>query len=165
MKSFTKIFCAAGLALCSIASCLAITPIVTDPSIPAGAHQLLTNKMLQIASKNECPVLNEEGYSFTCSADVLSKEMTATTPAMHAMTLSVNFFLIDDITGDVLATNTVEVKGAGKTPEKAMISALKTIKPNAPGFKRMLDKAAKKLCPEPPAAPVAEPAPQDSIAQ
>ena len=73
MKSFTKIFCAAGLALCSIASCLAITPIVTDPSIPAGAHQLLTNKMLQIASKNECPVLNDEGYSFTCSADVLSK--------------------------------------------------------------------------------------------
>ena len=139
MKSFTKIFCAAGLALCSIASCLAITPIVTDPSIPAGAHQLLTN--------------------------VLSKEMTATTPAMHAMTLSVNFFLIDDITGDVLATNTVEVKGAGKTPEKAMISALKTIKPNDPGFKRMLDRAAKKLCPEPPAAPVAEPAPQDSIAQ
>ena len=155
MKSFTKIFCAAGLALCSIASCLAITPIVTDPSIPAGAHQLLTNKMLQIASKNECPVLNDEGYSFTCSADVLSKEMTATTPAMHAMTLSVNFFLIDDITGDVLATNTVEVKGA----------ALKTIKPNDPGFKRMLDRAAKKLCPEPPAAPVAEPAPQDSIAQ
>ena len=95
----------------------------------------------------------------------LSKEMTATTPAMHAMTLSVNFFLIDDITGDVLATNTVEVKGAGKTPEKAMISALKTIKPNDPGFKRMLDRAAKKLCPEPPAAPVAEPAPQDSIAQ
>ena len=134
MKSFTKIFCAAGLALCSIASCLAITPIVTDPSIPAGAHQLLTNKMLQIASKNECPVLNDEGYSFTCSANVLSKEMTATTPAMHAMT-------------------------------KAMISALKTIKPNEPGFKRMLDKAAKKLCPEPPAAPAAEPAPQDSIAQ
>ena len=71
-------------------------------------------------------------------------------------------------TGDVLATNTVEVKGAGKTPEKAMISALKTIKPNEPGFKRMLDRAAKKLCPEPPVeAPAAEDQPviKDTIAQ
>ena len=149
MKTISKIICAAVLALSPMAFTYALTPMVTDPSIPKGAHQLLINKMTQVASKNECAVLNDEFYSFTCSADVLSQEMTATAPPMHALTLSVHFFITDDMSGEVLSTFTIDVTGAGKTPEKAMIAAFKTIKPNAPGFKRLLDKAAKRLCPEP----------------
>jgi hypothetical protein len=119
---------------------IALTPVVLDNNIPAGAYKLLSNKMSRIAAKHGC-VANENGrYIITCSADVLGQEITPTAPVMHVYNVQVTFYVGDGIDGVLYSSYAVETKGVGQTPEKAYIDAFKNIKENDPGFKMMLDK-------------------------
>lgn len=122
-----------------------LTPIVLDNNIPAGAHKLLENKMTRIAVKNGCTAFANGRYIMTCSADILSKDITATVPAMHAYTVSVTFYVGDGVEARLFSSYAVEVKGVGETPEKAYINAFKAIRENDPGFKNMMDKGKDKI--------------------
>ena len=57
---------------------VALTPIVEDDNIPANAHKQLINKMTQIAAKNGCAATSDSRFVITCSADVLTKDITPT---------------------------------------------------------------------------------------
>jgi len=125
-----------------------LTPIVLDNNIPAGAHKLLANKMTRIAAKNGCVAFANGRYIITCSADILSKDITATVPAMHAYTVSITFYVGDGVEARLFSSYAVEVKGVGETPEKAYINAFKAIRENDPGFKIMMDKGKDKIIAE-----------------
>lgn len=122
-----------------------LTPIVLDNNIPAGAHKLLVNKMTRIAAKNGCTAFANGRYIITCSADILSKDITATVPAMHAYTVAITFYVGDGVDALLFSSHVVEVKGVGETPEKAYINAFKAIKENDPGFKIMMDKGKDRI--------------------
>ena len=122
-----------------------LTPIVLDNNIPAGAHKLLVNKMTRIAAKNGCTAFANGRYIITCSADILSKDITATVPAMHAYTVALTFYVGDGVDALLFSSHVVEVKGVGETPEKAYINAFKAVKENDPGFKIMMDKGKDRI--------------------
>lgn len=124
---------------------IALTPIVLDDNIPAGAHKQLENKMTQIAAKSGCSAISNSRFIITCSADVLTKDITPTAPPMHAYTIALNFYVGDGVEGRLFSSYTIECKGVGQTPDKAYINALKNVRVNDPGFKAMVDKGKKEI--------------------
>lgn len=124
---------------------IALTPIVLDDNIPDGAHKQLENKMTQIAAKSGCAAISNSRFIITCSADVLTKDITPTAPPMHAYTVALNFYVGDGVEGRLFSSYTIECKGVGQTPDKAYINALKNVRVNDPGFKAMVDKGKKEI--------------------
>lgn len=124
---------------------IALTPIVLDDNIPAGAHKQLENKMTQIAAKSGCSAISNSRFVITCSADVLTKDITPTAPPMHAYTVALNFYVGDGVEGRLFSSYTIECKGVGQTPDKAYINALNNVRVNDPGFKAMVDKGKKEI--------------------
>ena len=124
---------------------VALTAIVLDDEIPAGAHKQLENKMTQIAAKSGCAATSNSRFIITCSADILTKDITPTAPPMHSYTLALNFYVGDGVEGRLFSSYTIECKGVGQTPDKAYINALKNVRVNDPGFKAMVDKGKKEI--------------------
>lgn len=124
---------------------VALTPIVLDDNIPAGAHKQLENKMTQIAAKSGCSAISNSRFVITCSADILTKDITPTAPPQHAYTVALNFYVGDGVEGRLFSSYTIECKGVGTTPDKAYINALKNVRVNDPGFKAMIDKGKKEI--------------------
>ncbi|MBR0196070.1 MAG: hypothetical protein IJQ32_07525 [Paludibacteraceae bacterium] len=124
---------------------IALTPIVLDDEIPAGAHKQLENKMTQVAAKSGCAAISNSRFIFTCSADILTKDITPTAPPMHAYTVALTFYIGDGVEGRLFSSYTIESKGVGQTPDKAYINALKNVRTNDPGFKAMVDKGKKEI--------------------
>mgnify|MGYP006988834273 CR=1 FL=1 len=124
---------------------VALTPVVLDDNIPAGAHQQLVNKMTQVAAKNGCAAISNSRFIITCAADVLTKDITPTAPPMHAYTLALTFFVGDGVEGRLFSSYTIETKGVGQSPEKAYINALKNVRVNDPGFKSLLDQGKQEI--------------------
>jgi len=118
---------------------VALTAVVLDDEIPAGARKQLENKMNQLAAKNGCAATANSRFIITCSADVLTKDITPTAPPMHAYTVMLNFYVGDGIEGRLFSSCSIESKGVGQTPDKAYINALKNVRINDPGLKSMID--------------------------
>jgi len=124
---------------------IALTPIVLDDAIPAGAQKQLVNKMTQVAAKNGCAATGNSRFIITCSVDVLTKDITPTAPPMHAYTVNINFFVGDGVEGRLFSSTTIEAKGVGQTPDKAYINALKNVRVNDPAFKMMIDQGKRQI--------------------
>ncbi len=124
---------------------IALKAVITNDDIPAAAYRQLLSKLTQIAAKNGCAATANSPYTLTCSVDELSKDITATMPPMHAYTLAVTLVVGNSEEGRQYASTTVEIKGAGQTPEKAYISAIKTIRVSAPAIKAMITKGKEEI--------------------
>ena len=124
---------------------IALTAVVLDDEIPTAARKQLVNKMSQIATKSGCSATSNSRFIITCTADVLTKDITPTAPPMHAYTLNLTFFIGDGVEGRLFSSTAIESKGTGETPDKAYISALKNVRVNDPAFKAFVDKGKTRI--------------------
>ena len=113
--------------------------------IPAGSYNLFKNKMNQIVTQNGIGGSIEQRFIITANVDVLTKDITATAPPMHAYTLAITFYIGDGIDGTLFSTSEISAKGVGETEEKAYIAALKNIKTSSLLFKEMIDIGKSKI--------------------
>jgi len=124
---------------------ISITPQVNDQTIPQGAKNLLLNKMKQICAKNGMSGEGENPFFIMeASIDILSKELTATAPPMHALNMSINFY-IKDANGAVFSETSYEAKGVGQNETKAYIAGIKNIKTTSGQFKAMVERGKTKI--------------------
>ncbi len=125
---------------------IAITPQVSDQAIPQATKNLLINKMKQICTKNGMSGEGENPFFvMDVSIDVLTKDITPSAPPMHALTLSVNFEIKDNMSGNVYSQTSIEVKGVGKNETKAYMEAVKVLNTNAGQFKAFVEKGKEKI--------------------
>ncbi len=114
--------------------------------IPEIANNMLTNKLNQIISTNG--VTNSSYNSrfiITANATVMTKDILATAPPMHAITLDVTLYIGDGFEGKKFASQTVTVKGVGTNENKAYIEAFKNIKQNDPTLLAFVSKGKAKI--------------------
>jgi len=97
--------------------------------LPSSAKKMLSNKLSQIATKNGVggSALNPR-FIITPNITVSTKDLTATSPPMTALTLEVTLYIGDGIEGTKFASESIEVKGVGVNETKAYIAAIKQIK-------------------------------------
>lgn len=125
---------------------ISIAPVVDAQDAPLASKDMLASKMRQICTLNG---LAGEGsnplFSMKATIDVLGKELTATAPPMHALTLAVNFYIVDNETGNVYSQTSIEIKGAGQNETKAYMAAMRNIDPKRGQFKAFVDQGKNKI--------------------
>ncbi len=125
---------------------IALAPVVDDNTMPANAKTMLESKIRKICTLNG---LAGEGsnpmFSIRATVDVLSKELTATAPPMHALNLTVNMFIVDNATGNVYSQTSVDVKGAGQNESKAYAQAMKNLDPKRGQFKAFVEQGKNRI--------------------
>ena len=126
---------------------IVITPYIDDSytAIPHAAYGLLKNKLNQIAVNNGIGGNIQHRFIITANAAELTKDITATTPPMHAVTLEVTFYIGDGVEGTLFSTTSMTVKGVGETEDKAYIAALKSIKTKSPVYAKFVDTGKTKI--------------------
>ncbi|MDY0279068.1 MAG: hypothetical protein RBR35_00740 [Salinivirgaceae bacterium] len=127
---------------------ISLTPIVPDEldNIPAAARKLLTNKLSLVAAKNGLSgSATNPRFVITANIDVLTKEITPTTPAKTALTLSVTFYIADVVAQTVFASTSIDVKGVGDNETKAYMSAVGRIAPLNPSIRAMIEQGKEKI--------------------
>jgi len=109
-------------------------------NVPVAARNMLTNKLNQIVNQaGFCGSAYDERFIITANIVVMSKDITNTTPLMHAYTLDVTLYIGDGIEGTKFASHSTTVKGVGENEAKAYISALKNFKTNDPTYQTFLE--------------------------
>lgn len=127
---------------------ISIAPMISDLSgdIPASAQKILISKMKQIATKNGMAALpSNPMFIMYPTVSVLSKETTPTAPPMQAINIEVSFFIADLATGNVYSETSLELKGVGKTEDRAYMQALKNINYKKGQFKAFVETGKEKI--------------------
>ena len=104
---------------------IAICPVIGNiPDMPRSAEKLLLTRMAQIASKNGMASFGNRFIMFP-KVHIMSQDITATAPPMHAYNLDATLYVADNVTKQIFSSTTISLKGVGKTTTKAYIQALK----------------------------------------
>lgn len=127
---------------------IAIAPVIPEKhlDLPRGTQDMLLGKMRQMISLNGMSAL-DNGPLFILFPELLiiSDEVTATTPPMRTYNMEVVFNLADRYTGNVYASASQALKGAGKTETAAYNSAIKRINVRDGKYKVMFEKGKEKI--------------------
>lgn len=113
--------------------------------IPKGAYNLLRNKLSQISTQNGLGGSIPQRFIITANVNVITKDITATAPAMHALTLETTFYIGDGVEGTLFSSTSLSSKGVGETEEKAFIAALKSIKPSSSEFTELIETGKRRI--------------------
>ena len=108
--------------------------IESNTNIPSYAKSVLTNKLTQMATKNGVAGKSlDQRFVITANIVEMSRDITATTPAMIALTIAPTIYIGDAISGELYASCELPtVKGVGENETKAYVSAVKGINVNNP---------------------------------
>jgi hypothetical protein len=124
-----------------------LTAYIPQPieGLPDIAVANLQNKLTQIITENGLGAAFNQRFIMSANVTVLTKDVTATAPAMHALTLSVSFYIGDGFDGKVFASTSATVKGVGETETKAYVSAIRNLKHKNPDFQSFIATGKKKI--------------------
>ena len=115
-------------------------------NVPAGARKMLLNRLTQVITKNGIGnnVYNSR-FVLAPNVEVLSKDITATAPPKIALNLNVTLYIGDGVTGDLFASESIELKGVGTNENKAYMSAIKRLTPKNPNVLSFLETGKQKI--------------------
>lgn len=108
-------------------------------SLPLQSKDLLLNKLNQLITANG--ITNGAigtRFILTPKINVLTKNIIAGPPTMHAMTLEITFYVGDGIAGRKFSSKSITVQGVGTNETKAYIDGIKKIMPNDPNLVKVL---------------------------
>ena len=125
---------------------MALAPFVSeDQGLTSSAKKLLETKLEQVCTRNGLAA--EKGHAiFLLKAEVneLSKEISPSTPPMHAYNLEIVLSVVDRISGNIAHSTSIEVKGVGTNETKAYMQAIKQINPASPQLRKFIETAKEK---------------------
>lgn len=126
---------------------IAIAPYIDyDQDIPSSSKNMLESRMKQVLTKNGMAAETTNAV-FIMKAEVneISKEITPTSPPMHAFSLEVVFSIVDRINGNVANSTSVQVRGVGTNENKAYLQAFKQINASSPQLRKFVDISKEKI--------------------
>jgi hypothetical protein len=127
---------------------ITLTPVLGNDlaDMPQEAQNLFLSQLRQIATKNGMGgTSTNPQFIITGTSSVLTKDITATAPPVHAYTLQINLYIVDYVNKTTLSNETIEIKGAGSNETKAYTNALKNINPKNPKIKSFVTKGKEKI--------------------
>ena len=122
---------------------IAIAPTIPEAmkNMPKGAQDMLLGKMRQIIGLNGMSALDEAPlFIMTPQLMVLSNDVTPTAPPIYTYNMEIVFNLADRYTGNVYATASQTLKGAGRTDQLAYNNAFSEINIRNGKWKAMMEK-------------------------
>lgn len=126
---------------------IALSAYIPQPieGLPEIAVNNLENKLQKIITSNGLGNAYNQRFIISANVNILTKDVTSTTPAMYAYTLDVTFYIGDGFDGKIFASTSTMVKGVGETETKAYLSAIRNIKEKNPDFKSFIEIGKQKI--------------------
>ncbi len=126
---------------------ISLTPFISyDSGFESATKKMVTSKLQRLITQEGMGAEgSDQRFIITSNISELSKDILATAPPMHALTLEVNFYIGDGKEGMLYETYSIIVKGAGTNPTKAQISAIKNIPIKSPEFTAFIARAKVKI--------------------
>lgn len=122
---------------------IAIAPTIPDDlkKLPVGAQEMLLGKMRQIIALNGMSAL-DNGSLFVIFPQlmVLSSDVAPTTPPVFTYNMELVLNIADRYTGNVYASASQTLKGAGRTEQAAYNNAFQQINVRNGKYKAMVEK-------------------------
>lgn len=123
----------------------AFIPDQTD-QLPAAARSQLENKLNQIVTKAGLGGnAIDDRFLITAHVQLLTKDITSSSPPMHAYTLELTFYIGDGIDGTLFSSTSLTQKGVGETEAKAYIAALKNVQVSDPRYQAFIETGKNKI--------------------
>jgi hypothetical protein len=113
--------------------------------LPEIAISNLQNKLTKIITSNGLGAAYNQRFIMSANVNLLTKDVTSTSPAMYAYTLDVTLYIGDGFDGKVFASTSATVKGVGETETKAYLSAIRNMKEQNPDIKTFIEAGKKKI--------------------
>ena len=113
--------------------------------LPENSYNVLQNKLTNIVTKNGLGSSMGQRFIITANCNLLTKDITQTTPPMHAYTVEVTLYVGDGLEGTLFSTYSTTCKGVGETPDKAYLAALKNIKTNNPDIADFIEEGKTRI--------------------
>lgn len=114
--------------------------------LPSSAKRMLLNRLTQVITKNG---ISKHPYKsrfvLVPNISVLSKDITPTAPPKTALNLNVTLYIGDGVSGNLFASESIELKGVGNNENKAYISAIKRLSPKNPAVIAFVEKGKEKI--------------------
>ena len=127
---------------------IALTPVILEnSSIPAPCANVVLNKLTQIATKNGLAGDSfDPRFVITANMVELDHYVTATAPAMQAITLSPTLYIGDAATGTLYASCPLNtVKGAGPNDTRAYMQAVRALKTDGPQIQAFIEQGKTRI--------------------
>ena len=126
---------------------VSLTPYIDSSvaEITSGASSILSNKLNQIVNQNGLEGNGDARFIITANVVVISKDIVTSAPPSIVYTLDVNLYIGDGYDGNKFSSYSTTVKGVGQNENKAMIDALKSIRPNNPELQNFVTLGKKKV--------------------
>lgn len=118
-----------------------IKTIIKSGTLKPNSEKILKNRLKQIIVKNGLGSSSKmPRFAVVASVDVVDENITNTAPIMYTYNLELNLYVVDMITKAVYSSLSQELKGVGRSRNKAQISALKRVNSRSAIYKRFLIK-------------------------
>ena len=105
-----------------------LTPFVAEFEGSPGASILLRNRInTAVAKAGYGGGGGNPRFIIGPNVSLISQNITSTAPTQYANVYELNFMVVDVVTETIFASQTIQVKGVGFSPQKAFISALRNI--------------------------------------
>lgn len=115
-------------------------------TIPPHARSLLRSKLTQaVTDKGMAGAGASPRFLLTANMDVLSKDITPTTPVNEAYTFEVSLYIVDFIDRNIVSSTSFTVKGAGSNSNKAYTNGLRAVNLKNPTVEKFLDEGKRKI--------------------
>lgn len=119
---------------------------LSDKNIPQEAYRLLETKLKQIVSANGLADNDYiERFVITAKANVISKDITPSTPIRISQKVEITFMIGDVSENKLYQSLPITVTGIGENETKSYISAFNNIKPSSENFRVFIESAKDKM--------------------
>ncbi|MCH5227748.1 MAG: hypothetical protein J1F16_08060 [Muribaculaceae bacterium] len=124
---------------------LSVMPPTPQGDLNEGLSEKIAVKMLQIIAQNGIGGLNTvPGFALTATLTEGEKKTTGTAPQKMVAQYTINYSVINTVTGDVYATASQDITGVGNSFPQATRNAINEIK-NSPAIQQMLSTGSEKI--------------------
>lgn len=125
---------------------IAIAAIVPDEAeIPAGTQRMLQNKLTQIVTLNGLGSVEGSQFALVPMVSVINQDVTPTAPPQIALTVEVSLYIVDAISRNIFSQTSIEIRGVGRTEERAYAQALNNLNPRHGQFRGFVEKGKEKI--------------------
>ena len=127
---------------------IALAPLVhNEADVPTQARKMLSNKLKQIVTRNGMGSMSSDPrFVITANSQLMTKEVTATTPSFTVVEIITTLYIGDAVTGQLFSTCECELaKGLGKSLDAAYIDAYKRLNPASSQIQQFVETGKAKV--------------------
>ncbi len=124
---------------------IAITPYIPEGTLlPPDASSRLQNKMMQMVTQNHTGSISGD-FILTANYAVIDKQITASVPAQYIIDVEFSFYVVALEERIIVKEFSQEVRGMGRTEQKAVINAINHLTSRSPQVRRQMTSAREKI--------------------